>query len=493
MLFNSYIFIFAFLPISLIVFYSISRGKGGELALAWLTLCSIVFYAWWNPIYLVLIFVSIAGNYGVGRALAKSERSTILLVFGVVFNLLLLGYFKYANFFVDSLNAAVETSFTLEKIILPLAISFFTFQQIAYLVDCYKKGCCEKNLLHYSLFVMFFPQLIAGPIVHHHEMFKQFKMPSFGKFNLGNLGAGFTLFAIGLFKKTVIADSLGTVVDPVFESAADNMILTSADIWYAVWAYSLQIYFDFSAYSDMAIGLGKMFGVNLPINFFSPYKARNFFEFWSRWHASLSRFMRLHLYMPLSRANLLYMGVMSALVVNMLIGGIWHGASWTFLLWGLAHAVFLTGNHVWHKLRRKLRWSPSSDGWGMIAAGVGLTFFLGMFTRVFYRSAHYGDLLTLLDKMFEWQTMNHFSAISHHWLQTVLILGLMLIVWFAPNSHEIMRNYKMGLPIMRMKLTPCLAWLSFSMSIPWGIVVGIGFVVSVVLISRSTAFIYFSF
>ncbi|MCK4501442.1 MAG: MBOAT family protein, partial [Desulfuromonadales bacterium] len=299
MLFNSYIFISLFLPITLVVYYLIGGQGKHRVAISWLVGASLFFYGWWNPAYLGLIITSMLFNYAVGISLGKndtSHRSTrLILALGVAANLALLGYFKYANFFVNTLNNITETTYHLETIILPLAISFFTFQQIAYLIDAWKGETREYSFLHYSLFVTFFPQLIAGPIVHHKEMLPQFAKDITYKFKHENISIGLTIFLLGLFKKVIIADSAAKYSTPIFDAAEDGMTLSFIEAWIGALSYTFQLYFDFSGYSDMAIGLARMFGIRLPLNFNSPYKANNIIDFWRHWHMTLSRFLRDYL------------------------------------------------------------------------------------------------------------------------------------------------------------------------------------------------------
>jgi D-alanyl-lipoteichoic acid acyltransferase DltB (MBOAT superfamily) len=298
MLFNSYIFIFLFLPVTLFGFFYIGVRGNYYFALAWLVGTSLFFYGWWNPAYIFLIVSSVIFNYFLGSLLNNPLLKTrkIILIFGIFINLFLLGYFKYYNFFILNINNIFSSSLPIETIILPLAISFFTFQQITYLVDAYKGRTSEYDFLHYCLFVTFFPQLIAGPIVHHKEMLPQFTKKIINQLNYENLAVGLTIFVFGLFKKVVIADGIAGYATPVFSAAEAGITLTFFDAWGGALAYTFQLYFDFSGYSDMAIGLARMFGIRLPLNFNSPYKANNIIEFWRRWHMTLSRFLREYLF-----------------------------------------------------------------------------------------------------------------------------------------------------------------------------------------------------
>lgn len=351
MLFNAHSFIFLFLPITLLIFHFLSRRGQVTYAISTLIVASLVFYGWWEPSYLLLILVSIGVNFClselmVGCAPIKNFRRKCLLWIGISANLGALGWFKYANFLIDSGNTVLGTDLHMQRIVLPLAISFFTFQQIAYLVDTYRARTHERSFLHYTLFVTFFPQLIAGPIVHHKEMLPQFAK-QLGGLKLQNLIIGGTIFFLGLFKKVIIADGVSPYSDTVFAMAANGDTLTFLESWTGALAYSIQLYFDFSGYSDMAIGLARMFGVRLPLNFNSPYKSPNIIEFWRRWHMTLSRFLRDYLYFALGGNRHGAARTYSNLMIVMLLGGLWHGAGWTFVLWGALHGFYLLVNHAW--------------------------------------------------------------------------------------------------------------------------------------------------
>ena len=326
MLFNSFIFLLLFLPLVLLLFYTSRTLVSARASIAVLVAASFIFYAYWNPVYLLLLVGSILANYEIGRRLGGDNSSKLLLGAGVILNLSLLGYFKYTNFLIDSANVFFGLSIEAQAIVLPLAISFFTFQQIAYLVDCYRKTAQERDFLAYCLFVSFFPQLIAGPIVHHKEVMPQFARMAAHPELSPNIGAGLTMFTIGLFKKVVIADNFSLYVGQ-FYSTAGNGPIHILDGWVAALSYHFQIYFDFSGYSDMAIGLGLLFGVTLPINFNSPLKSLSIIDFWRRWHMTLSRFLRDYLYIVLGGNRKGTARRYLNLFLTMLIGGLWHGAA----------------------------------------------------------------------------------------------------------------------------------------------------------------------
>jgi D-alanyl-lipoteichoic acid acyltransferase DltB (MBOAT superfamily) len=359
MLFNSYVYIFIFLPVTLAGFFLIAGRVHRRVAVVWLVGASLFYYSWWNPVYVGLIVGSMLFNYAVGLQLESRSKAIKfrkgLLIFGIAVNLGLIGYFKYANFFIDNINVALETNFHLNKIILPLAISFFTFQQIAYLMDAYRRETREYNFIHYFLFVTFFPQLIAGPIVHHKEMIPQFVQQKIYKPSAKNFASGITIYAIGVFKKIALADEVAQYASPLFTVAEKgNQLITFFDAWAGALAYTLQIYFDFSGYTDMAIGSALMFGIRLPLNFNSPYKSLNIIDFWRRWHMTLSRFMKDYLYVPLGGNRVSTARMLFNLMVTMLLGGLWHGAGWTFVIWGALHGFYLVINHGWRILREKV-------------------------------------------------------------------------------------------------------------------------------------------
>ncbi|HSV28256.1 MAG TPA: MBOAT family protein, partial [Candidatus Omnitrophota bacterium] len=396
MLFNSSVFLFAFLPIVLAGWHLLKPRAPWRLTVTWLVAASLVFYGWFNPVYILFILGSIAGNYRLGLAIAAAGAKTRkpLMLAGVAANLGLLGYFKYANFLVATVNGAAGTAFDLGPIVLPLAISFFTFQQVAYLVDVWKGRCEEHDFLDYCLFVTFFPQLIAGPIVHHSEMMPHFRRP----IRRGLLSAwtawGLSVLAVGLFKKAVIADGLALYADPVFDAAAAGTMPTFIEAWGGALAYTLQIYFDFSGYSEMAIGLGLLFGVRLPLNFASPYKATNIVEFWRRWHITLSRFLRDYLYIPLGGNRKGPARRSANLMATMLLGGLWHGAGWTFVAWGCLHGLYLLVNHAWRGAT-----GGRSFGRAGALAGWALTFLGVVVAWVFFRAADFPAAFAMLAGM----------------------------------------------------------------------------------------------
>jgi alginate O-acetyltransferase complex protein AlgI len=409
MLFNSPVFIFGFIPVTLLGFFlaaQISRG----LALYWLTGASIFFYGWWNAAWVPLLLSSIGFNFLTGRAIAHRTSDSgapsaahpsarTLLILAVGSNLALLTYYKYAAFFVDILASLSGAHFKLTARDLPLGISFFTFTQIAFLVDVYQRKASDFSVSRYGLFVTYFPHLIAGPILHHKEMMPQFARPDIFRFSANRLADGSCVFVLGLFKKTVLADQFGSYASVGF-SAATTHALSLFEAWGAALSYTLQIYFDFSGYSDMAIGLGLMIGVQLPLNFHSPYKSLSITEFWRRWHMTLSRFLRDYLYIPLGGNRRGTHRRYINLFITMLLGGLWHGAGWTFVLWGALHGTLLVINNAWSHVTAP--WSSGLPPYVRAALRVlawGLTFVSVLVGWVFFRATSVDSALTLLTGM----------------------------------------------------------------------------------------------
>ncbi len=431
MLFNSHVFILVFLPLAWLGYVAAGRLAGERPARIWLVAASLFFYGWWNPRYLALIAASVAFNYVVGGALAARTRKGLprrgLLVIGVAANLGALGWFKYANFFVETLAELGVWQLRLETIVLPLAISFFTFQQIAYLVDAWREGRAERDPVQYALFVTFFPQLIAGPIVHHREMLPQFEALEAGRPRRRDLEVGLTIFFAGLFKKVVIADGVATWSTPIFEQVALGALPGAVESWSAALAYTFQLYFDFSGYSDMAVGLGLLFGVRLPLNFASPYRATSIIEFWRCWHMTLSRFLKEQLYIPLGGNRRGSTRRYVNLMVTMVLGGLWHGAGFTFLAWGALHGVYLLVNHGW----RALRGTRPPSGFGR-ATGRTVTFVAVVIGWVLFRAEHVGDAIVLYEGMLGLRGMGAGVGAFE-----VIVLGaLTAVCMLVPNLHE---------------------------------------------------------
>ena len=392
MLFNSYEYIFFFLPITFFIYFFLLNKRLITGAKGFLVFASLFFYSWWNVAYLPLILTSMLFNYVIGNSLNENFKKVqmhkkTLLGFGIAANLALLGYFKYVDFFLENFNLLFDGSVPLLNLALPLAISFFTFQQIAYLVDSYRKETAEYDFLNYALFVTFFPQLIAGPIVHHKEMMPQFASRWNLVKNYKNIALGLFVFSMGLFKKVVIADTFSQWATAGFDNAA---VLNFFEAWATSLSYTFQLYFDFSGYTDMAIGAALLFNIKLPINFNSPYKARDIQDFWRRWHITLSRFLRDYIYIPLGGNRKGSFRTYSNLMATFILGGLWHGAGWTFVFWGFMHGGALVIHRFWKAL-----------GFTMNAALAWfITFNFINISWVFFRAKEFEDALKVLKGMF---------------------------------------------------------------------------------------------
>jgi D-alanyl-lipoteichoic acid acyltransferase DltB (MBOAT superfamily) len=466
MLFNSFPFIFGFLPLALLLTYGVGRWsrRGAKLVLS---LLSLGFYAWWRPIYLPLLLGSILFNYLVGaviqRAYAAGRYGAVKrwLVFGLIVDVSLLGWFKYANFFADNLHL-VFGGFDLPKIMLPLAISFYTFQKIAYLVDSAQGDAKRMSILDFALFASFFPQLISGPIVHYKEMVPQIQARLFARCIPRNMMVGLVIFAIGLFKKTVIADTFALQVNPLYTEAAKGGTLGFVAAWVAALTFILQLYFDFSGYSDMAIGLARMLGVKLPLNFHSPLRAGSIIDFWRRWHMTLQRFLTAYVFQPIAlplnrlaaRRNdgaraTTALGVVAPTVATFFISGFWHGAGWNFIIWGLMHAAYVTINELWRGRRnrrrralRKLKQNVSEPGRGEILCYHVLTFLAVVVSMVMFRAHAVADAATIWKGMTGvagWITADDAPNLGA-WLWLTILPGFAIIL-LMPNTQQIMGRF----------------------------------------------------
>ena len=524
MLFNSYEFIFLFLPLTLVGALYLGRRKEPWLVTAWLNVASLFFYGWWNPPYLWLIASSIMVNYLIGRRLlnegaGRSERKWTLIA-GIGVNLSFLGYFKYAAFFIENWSTLTGFELHIAPIILPIAISFFTFTQIAYLVDAYRGEVRDNDFLRYCLFVTFFPHLIAGPIVHHRELIPQFARKGLCRLRLKAVAVGVTIFVIGLFKKVVLADGVAQYSTPVFDAARDGAILSFIDAWGGALAYTFQLYFDFSGYSDMAIGLARMFNVRLPINFNSPYKAVNIIEFWRRWHMTLSRFFREYLYIPLGGNRRGIPRQYANLLGTMFLVGLWHGAGWTFIVWGGMHGASLLINHAWRRFRQFMGQDlqqSSLFGRGMARLVTFLAVIVGW---VFFRAEDCDVAVHMLQSMLgsngvslpeslsgrigvleEWLTEQN---ITFHGLLNskvvdwhsgiIWIVILLLMSWYAPNTQEIMCRFRPAINIYQTELSNSWgAWLTWKPTPAWALAGSILALWGILSLTQMSEFLYFRF
>lgn len=460
MLFSSYEFLLCFLPLVIIGYFLLSKIRLTVVQRVFLVVASLIFYAYNNPKYLILILTSILVNYLIaygmqGLRTKKYRHIKSLLCLGVLFNVALIGYYKYYDFFVENINALTGTQFALKQILLPLGISFFTFQQLSFLISVYKGEERVGSFLDYTLFISFFPQLIAGPIVLYGEIIPQLKEDARRYFNAENFAIGLYVFSIGLFKKTVISDALDSLVNSGY--SADVLHATGA--WVTTICYTLQIYFDFSGYSDMAVGLGKMFNIDIPENFRSPYKSASITEFWKRWHITLGRALGSYIYIPLGGNRKGEVRTCVNLLLTFFISGLWHGASWTFVLWGVLHGVLRIIERCFSNLLEKI---PR-------AVRVAGTFLCVNFLWVLFRAESFAQAASMYRSMFD------FTAVDSSFITTKYILALLLlpIVFFFPDSGVLKEKYKP-------------TWIFLALTV-------FSFVVALVCLSRGSAFIYFNF
>ncbi|WP_157264912.1 MBOAT family O-acyltransferase [Azohydromonas aeria] len=404
MLFTTAVFVLAFLPVALAGYFLLGRYSP-RAASTWLFAASLFFYGWWMPEFTTLLLGSIAANFLLGLRIARlldagrRPAAKGWLVAGVGFNLLLLGYFKYANFFLDNLNALLGTHSTLAGVVLPIGISFYSFTQIAFLVDTWQGKVREFQPVHYGLFVTYFPHLIAGPVLHHAQMMPQFARASTYRFDAANFSAGAAIFALGMFKKVVLADGIAPYADAVFNPADAGASPDAVEAWLGALAYTLQLYFDFSGYSDMAIGLSWMFNIRLPYNFDSPYRARSISDFWRRWHISLSSFLRDYLYIALGGNRYGAARRYLNLAATMVLGGLWHGASWSFVLWGALHGTYLMVNHGFRALCGPALTQRLQRSRAFAVAAWALTMLCVVVAWVFFRATTLDGAASILQSM----------------------------------------------------------------------------------------------
>lgn len=472
MIFNSIEFLFIFLPITFFVYFGLNKLKLIKIATAWLVIASLAFYSYWVIDYLSLILISMLFNYSVGSTLTNDKKLRInrklLMIFAIAVNVGLLCYYKYFDFLIKNINMIFSTNFNYIHIIMPLAISFFTFQQIAYIVDSYEHKTKEYDFLTYSLFVTFFPQLIAGPIVHHKEMMPQFANLRNRFFNHKNISIGLFLLGIGLFKKVIIADTFSSFVHGTFDEVS---ILTFFEAWCASISYTMQLYFDFSGYCDMAIGIGYLFNIVLPKNFNSPYKAESIQDFWKRWHMTLSRFLRDYIYIPLGGNRKGEIKTYRNLLLTFLIGGIWHGANWTFIIWGIMHGIATCIHKLWKKLQIKM---PN-------CIAIIITFLFINTTWVYFRAESIEKanhiILSMIGK-------NGFTPIIIDKLRfsfengslklgILLLICSFILIFCMKNSTELVE-----------KLKPNILYLTITLTL---------LIVSILSINKVSEFLYFQF
>lgn len=543
MLFNSYIFILVFLPITLLVFVLAQKYWSLRTGLICVILASLFYYAYWKIDYLAILVSSVLINYSVGwilmgrslpRWTGKRLRNWImpnriaytLTALGVIFNISILCYYKYAGFFTFNVNKIFACSWSIPDILLPIGISFFTFQQIAFIADAYAGKVRDQSFINYAFFLTFFPQLIAGPIVHHSEVMPQ--LTNLDKRNtLSDFGVGLGIFTIGLFKKVMIADTLAVYANAGYGVLDQGGDLSMASAWVTILAYSFQLYFDFSGYSDMAIGLGRLFGVKLPVNFYSPYKATGFIEFWRRWHITLSRFLRTYIYIPLGgNRNGTFRQLFNLLIV-MFLGGLWHGSNWTFVVWGMLHGVMLVINHTWNLFK----WSKSEFTSFFITKKVCALFTFGLVTLFWipFRANNLTDAKRMFllvfgfnnPDIYSWASIPEFfnvqfKTLSALWNITkyaparelwpkdlpadyianakpvaIILLATAFVVVFFPNTCQLFSKFDPALGLEKMRQPHRLTVLKLGWR--WAFILGLMLALSLLSMQRISPFLYFQF
>jgi len=545
MLFNSGEFLFVFLPVALSGFYllgTLSRTS----AIRWLILVSLVFYAWWRPVNVLIIAPSIVINFALARILLRlNERegsrraSNAVLFLGISFNVVFLGFFKYTDFVLGSINDILGANLILTHIILPLGISFITFQKIAFLIDIQAGRIRSFTFQDYCTFVLFFPQLIAGPIVHYREMMPQFHAVSC-RFDTENVAVGLTLLFFGLFKKVIFADKIALLVTPIYNNAAAGGKTSFLLAWMAATGFTLQLYFDFSGYTDMALGLARFFGIRLPPNFGSPLRASNIIDYWLRWNMTLTRFLTGYIYNPLvlwltrrrqakgqpgfggrnTTVGAFLSLLMFPLIVTMFVSGLWHGAGYGFIVWGLLHGFYLTINHAWRMVAARL-W-PDRRSYDRIMKPVGLvlTFVSVTSAMVFFRSPTITAAIDVLkgiiglngialpqdifDRLGPLTSTLHAVGViadaswtSHDFAKTAIWIFLLMFVALAcPNTLQILARYEPALGV-KPQSTPLriggIRIVEWGASLPWAIAVSVVAAIAVISIGGPSEFLYWQF
>ena len=483
MVFSSLNFFFLFLPVTLVGFFILGR-RDEHWAASWLLLASLTFYVSWNLAYLPILAISIVGNYLAYRGIlqAAEARKKAWLILAVTGNLLLLGYFKYANFFIQSVNDLTGAGIHPLDVLLPIGISFFTFTQIAFLVDARHGRAADVGLWRYALFASYFPYIVAGPVLNHKDMLPQFADRQNYAFSAENLAVGLSLFTFGLAKKVLIADNLVPVVGAGL--GADDPQLLAA--WIGILAYSFQVYFDFSGYSDMAIGVSRMLGFQIPFNFDSPYKAANVSEFWTRWHISLSRFLRNYLYIPLGGNRHGQLNRYRNLMLTMLLGGLWHGSNWTFVIWGGLHGLFLCVQHGWQTWRGEGRPAPTR---AVRLFSQVLTFLAILVTWVFFRATDLGSALEVLRGLIGLNGLAVNPAIGSGELAMVALGAF--IAFLMPNTNQIVLYVGNRFP--QALAAFCLIRPQWRPNRGWALAMGILLVIGILNMDKTADFIYAQF
>ena len=501
MLFTQLEFIFVFLPITVAGYFLVGRlTESPWPRLAWLTIASLSFYAYWDVLFLPVIIASMVCNYLLARLIDwKALKIVRVWIFAVAIlaNILALAFYKYTNFGIDIANLVRKVPIAHLDIVLPLGISFFTFTQIAYLVDVFRGKVIERSFLKYALFVSYFPHLIAGPILHHAEMMPQFGSAASRRMSSERTAIALTIFAIGYFKKAIIADGFALIANPVFTAAGQSSV-TMMDAWGGALAYSLQIYFDFSGYCDMAIALSLLFGIRLPFNFDAPYKAQSIAEFWRRWHITLSRFLRDYLYIALggNRHGVIIRNI--NLFVTMLLGGLWHGAGWTFIIWGGLHGLYLIVNHLWSEFFGRLPVLAKASGtiWYSVAA-LALTQFSVVVAWVFFRAESLDMADGILSGMFGLADARKLATETYVSGSVALAIAAgYLICLIMPNVNAMFADRYVGLITYDNKRPWSITDIRWMPSPQWAIAASLVLVAAITttwLAGDGSQFLYFQF
>ena len=475
MVFSSYVFIFAFLPVVLSVYYALSNLKNGIYQRLFLIAASLFFYGYYNTKYLILITASIAVNYGIALAIQthRAKAGRLFLVVGILFNVGLIGYFKYYDFFVENINAVFGCSFTLRRLLLPLGISFFTFQQLSFLISVWRGEEKVERFRDYCIFVTFFPQLVAGPIVLYSEMIPQFRDERRRFFHPDRFASGIWLFTVGLFKKAVIADTLALFADNGFGMTG----LGLAAGWFTAISYTLQIYFDFSGYSDMAVGLGRMFNVDIPFNFRSPYRSESISEFWRRWHITLGRALSTYVYKPLGGNRRGLARTCLNLFLTFLVSGLWHGAAWTFVLWGALHGLFVVAERILDRPLKKIPKPVRVCGTFLVVTALWVLFRADGFRQaleVWRGMVAFGNpAIAQLNTVVGTAAYIDFPLAFDCVYILVLEAVLLFVVFRCPNSCDLLDRFRPSRKTMS--------------------VAAVLFVIALLCLARESVFIYFNF
>ncbi|MGI4830054.1 MAG: MBOAT family O-acyltransferase [Janthinobacterium lividum] len=521
MLFNSYIFLFGFLPITLIG-YQIAAHWHRRAVVIWLSIASLAFYGYWRPAYLILLCASILFNYTAGLLISRRIRntipSTVLLGTAITVNLAALCYYKYLFPLLNFVGSYQRSPWHWDNVFLPLGISFFTFTQIAYLIDLQQGDAVQQDLGSYTLFATFFPHLIAGPILHHAEIMPQFQQDRDFRLRLDDVTVGFSWFIMGLCKKVLLADRFALAADPAFAAAGS---IGTLGAWVGVLSYALQLYFDFSGYSDMALGLARMFSIDFPLNFSSPYKSASIIDFWQRWHMTLTRWINSYLYNPLalavsrrrairgkkiSRKAMATLGGFASMIawptgLSLFLAGIWHGAGLQFVIFGLLHGVYLTANHAW-RIRRPasagslLPQTRLAQAFGR-AGRVLLTFAAVLLAQVFFRAESTSSALAMLAGALGLHHgrvpgIDTAAYTPGHATLLPIAVGL-LIVWTLPNTQQILSRFHPALELTQADKTGGRLRFLWQPNLAWGLCLGLTLFAVLVKMENPTSFLYFQF